>query len=192
MSPRFLVWPAFLWALAGGLSTAGAFVHAGRVRDLDAVLTAAGGTVGVLLAALLGRDGLFSRKLGARTRRPQWAARLGLCGALALAVPLPGARAIGLAIAGIGGGTLLRERRSGGGGALAGGLGIGVAMGITVGLGASERARLGSELLAVVVASLASLGVTLRGGPGRPPARPIDALGLVVLGGALALALLVR
>jgi hypothetical protein len=192
VSPRFLAWPAFLWALAGGLSTTSTLVHVARVRDLDATLSAGGATLGVLLAALLARDGVVSRAIGARARRPQWSARLGLCAALALAIPLPGAHAFGLAVAGTAGGTLLRERRSGGGGALVASLAIGSALALAVGLGGSERAHVGAVVLAIVVAALVSLGVTLRGGPGRPPARPGDALGLVVLGGALALALATR
>ncbi len=191
--PSHLTWPLRLAAFAAGV-----FVALTLAAPLAAARwTALGWGVGSVLAlastlALFASDGALARRLGPRSRRAAWSARLALCAAIALAAAHSVAAVLAGALAGAGLGLIAREARATltrdlvlaclAGGATAGAV-------LTL---ASPPVALALALTSLVLWALAALVASFRGGPGRPPARPSDVVWLYALGTALAVVMGLR
>ena len=176
-----LAWPRRASALALGLVVGGSAREAVWVAVTAAALALAAHALWALETPL--------SAAWPRSRRPQWAARLSLVAAVALAAPWVGGAPVAALAAGVGSGLLAREARArvspDGVGALAVGVGLGAAAALLGG----ARAPSFVGLLGLVASALVSLAVVFRGGPGRPPVRPIDVVWLYGLGSLLAITL---
>lgn len=182
MSPvHSLAWPRRAVALAAGLVLGGAAREAPWISLSAAALALLGHAVWALETPIA--------EAWPRSRRPQWAARLTLVAAVALAAPWLGAAPLAALLAGASSGLLARESRTrvspDGVAALAVGVGLGAAAALLGG----ARAPSFVGLLGLVGSALASFAAVFRGGPGRTPVRPIDVVWLYVLGTLLALTL---
>ncbi len=176
-----LAWPRRTIALAAGLVLGGS--------ALEAVWVPVSATALALAAHALWALETPVSKAWPRSRRPQWAARLSLVAAVALAAPWLGAAPLAALLAGASSGLLARESRTrvspDGVAALAVGVGLGAAAALLGG----ARAPSFVGLLGLVGSALASFAAVFRGGPGRTPVRPIDVVWLYVLGSLLAVTL---
>ncbi|MBX7194366.1 MAG: hypothetical protein K1X94_20085 [Sandaracinaceae bacterium] len=178
-STRSLEAAAWAAALSCGLGAA-----AGIGGSLPLAFGAA--AAGLLGLAAFARETALSKRWP-RARRPQWAARLLLIAAALIALPAPWVILVAGLVGGAGTGLLAREARRPFleiTACLAGGL--------TAGLALAQLTRsvaLPLALGALVLSALAALASSFRGGPGRPPVRPVDVVWLYVLGAALAAAM---
>lgn len=176
-----LVWPRRTIALAAGLVLGGSAREAVWVPLTGAALALAAHALWALETPL--------SAAWPRSRRPQWAARLALVAAVALAAPWIGGAPLAALAAGASSGLLAREARARGGPDGVAALAVGMGLGATAALLGGARAPSFVGLLGLVVSALVSLAVVFRGGPGRPPVRPIDVVWLYGLGSLLAIML---
>jgi hypothetical protein len=190
-APAHLGWPARTTANTSGVvlgSLVLEAIGAGSIAQASVGLAAVLGAIGLALA--LGRDGPVARRVGPCSRRPQWSARLALLGAVAFAAPWAASAPVGALLAGASAGVLARELRKIAPAELA--ISFAVGAGTAFLAQGSERAAMVLPVAALAASALASLAATLRGGPGRPPARPLDALALALVTAAIAGALSLR